>query len=169
MQKDPEKNSLLAHVLADRRYAAMLGLGFSAGIPFLLVYVTQSAWLSEAKVPIETIGSALDPFLRGAGGGSKVEQQLSFRQSWFKSRSLSHKTCRYRCVFVVSAVSGIVHRASATMASAPTLGNVHCPCLQPRPFLPAGQHDLRGRRRAALSSPRRHITRIRPTRWLSPD
>jgi MFS transporter, PAT family, beta-lactamase induction signal transducer AmpG len=56
MQKDPEKDTLLAHVLADRRYAAMLGLGFSAGIPFLLVYVTQSAWLSEAKVPIETIG-----------------------------------------------------------------------------------------------------------------
>ena len=56
MQKDPEKDSLLAHVLADRRYAAMLGLGFSAGIPYLLVYVTQSAWLSEAKVPIETIG-----------------------------------------------------------------------------------------------------------------
>jgi MFS transporter, PAT family, beta-lactamase induction signal transducer AmpG len=56
MQKDPEKDSVLAHVLADRRYAAMLGLGFSAGIPYLLVYVTQSAWLSEAKVPIETIG-----------------------------------------------------------------------------------------------------------------
>ena len=33
----------------------MLGLGFSSWIPFLLVYVTQSAWLSEAKVPIETI------------------------------------------------------------------------------------------------------------------
>jgi len=56
MQKDPEKDSVLAYVLADRRYAAMLGLGFSAGIPYLLVYVTQSAWLSEAKVPIETIG-----------------------------------------------------------------------------------------------------------------
>src|ERR1700726_3792510 len=26
----------------------------------------------------------------------------------------------------------------------PTLGNVHRPCLQPRPFLHAGQHDLRG-------------------------
>src|ERR1700732_2047144 len=25
----------------------------------------------------------------------------------------------------------------------PTLGNVHRPCLQPRPFLHAGQHDLR--------------------------
>lgn len=34
----------------------MLGLGFSSGIPFLLVYVTQSAWLSEAKVPIELLG-----------------------------------------------------------------------------------------------------------------
>src|ERR1700682_6036873 len=26
----------------------------------------------------------------------------------------------------------------------PTLGNVHRPCLLPRPFLHAGQHDLRG-------------------------
>jgi Acetyl-coenzyme A transporter 1 len=33
----------------------MRGLGFSAGIPYLLVYVTQSAWLSEANVPIETM------------------------------------------------------------------------------------------------------------------
>lgn len=56
MPNDPEKPSLLAHLAADRRYLAMLGLGFSSGLPFLLVYVTQSAWLSEAKVPIETIG-----------------------------------------------------------------------------------------------------------------
>jgi PAT family beta-lactamase induction signal transducer AmpG len=34
----------------------MVGLGFSSGLPFLLVYSTQSAWLSEAGVPIETIG-----------------------------------------------------------------------------------------------------------------
>ena len=49
------KPSVLSH-LADRRIAAMLGLGFSSGIPFLLVYVTQSAWLSEAKVPIGILG-----------------------------------------------------------------------------------------------------------------
>jgi PAT family beta-lactamase induction signal transducer AmpG len=52
MRNDPEKASLLAHLWADRRYVAMLGLGFSSGIPFLLVYVT----LSEAEVPIQTIG-----------------------------------------------------------------------------------------------------------------
>jgi PAT family beta-lactamase induction signal transducer AmpG len=40
----------------DRRYLAMLGLGFSAGMPYLLVYPTQAAWLSDAQVPIETIG-----------------------------------------------------------------------------------------------------------------
>lgn len=34
----------------------MLVLGFSSGLPYLLVYVTQSSWLSEAKVPIATIG-----------------------------------------------------------------------------------------------------------------
>ena len=56
MRNDPEKASLLAHLSADRRYLAMLGLGFSAGIPYLLVYPTQSAWLSDAQVPIQTIG-----------------------------------------------------------------------------------------------------------------
>ena len=40
----------------DRRLVAMLGLGFSSGLPFLLVYGTQSAWLSEARIPIATIG-----------------------------------------------------------------------------------------------------------------
>ncbi|TXM92343.1 MFS transporter [Methylobacterium sp. WL116] len=49
------KPSVLTH-LADRRIVAMLGLGFSSGLPFLLVYVTQSAWLSEAKVPIGILG-----------------------------------------------------------------------------------------------------------------
>lgn len=46
----------LRHQLADRRVPAMLGLGFGSGIPFLLVYTTQSAWLSEAKVPIVVLG-----------------------------------------------------------------------------------------------------------------
>ena len=33
----------------------MLGLGFSSGLPFLLVYGTQSAWLSEAHVPLHIL------------------------------------------------------------------------------------------------------------------
>ena len=51
MHKDSEK-TWLAHLAEDRRYAAMAGLGFSSGLPFLLVYSTQSAWLSEAGVRI---------------------------------------------------------------------------------------------------------------------
>jgi PAT family beta-lactamase induction signal transducer AmpG len=46
----------LRHLVSDRRILAMLGLGFSSGMPFLLVYVTQSAWLSEARVPISILG-----------------------------------------------------------------------------------------------------------------
>jgi len=46
----------MRQLVSDRRIAAMLGLSFSSGIPFLLVYVTQSAWLSEAKVPISILG-----------------------------------------------------------------------------------------------------------------
>ncbi len=56
MQESSEKPTSLRHLISDRRIAAMLGLGFSSGIPFLLVYVTQSAWLSEAKVPIGILG-----------------------------------------------------------------------------------------------------------------
>lgn len=48
--------TMLAHLREDRRYAGMLGLGFSIGVPFPLVYATLSAWLSEAGTPIETIG-----------------------------------------------------------------------------------------------------------------
>ena len=55
MHKESEK-TWLAHLAEDQRYVAMAGLGFSSGLPFLLVYSTQSAWLSEAGVPIETIG-----------------------------------------------------------------------------------------------------------------
>ncbi len=51
-----EDKMALRHLLTDRRIGAMFGLGFSSGIPFLLVYITQSAWLSEAKVPIGILG-----------------------------------------------------------------------------------------------------------------
>ena len=48
--------AFLRDFLADRRQKAMLGLGFSQGIPYLLVYATQSAWLTEANVPLATLG-----------------------------------------------------------------------------------------------------------------
>jgi PAT family beta-lactamase induction signal transducer AmpG len=51
-----EDKMALRHLFTDRRIGAALGLGFSSGIPFLLVYITQSAWLSEAKVSIEILG-----------------------------------------------------------------------------------------------------------------
>ena len=43
-------------MLTDRTLALMLALGFSSGLPFLLVLGTQAARLAEAKVPIERIG-----------------------------------------------------------------------------------------------------------------
>jgi MFS transporter, PAT family, beta-lactamase induction signal transducer AmpG len=47
---------LLADILTDRRLALMLGLGFSSGLPFLLVFSTQSAWLREAGISRTEIG-----------------------------------------------------------------------------------------------------------------
>ena len=52
----PRAATMKPHILADRRVAAMLGLGFSSGLPLLLVYATQSAWFSDAKVPLEYLG-----------------------------------------------------------------------------------------------------------------
>ena len=56
VKPSPDRLAPVRELFADRRLAAMVGLGFSSGIPFLLVYITQSAWLSEAKVPIGTLG-----------------------------------------------------------------------------------------------------------------
>jgi PAT family beta-lactamase induction signal transducer AmpG len=56
IQAGAARQSFLAALFTDRRIAPMLGLGFSSGIPFLLVYSTQSAWLTDAKVSIATIG-----------------------------------------------------------------------------------------------------------------
>ena len=48
--------SLLKRVFADRTIAAMLALGFSSGLPYLLVFSTQSLWLREVGVAKEQIG-----------------------------------------------------------------------------------------------------------------
>ncbi|MBV9654657.1 MAG: MFS transporter [Acetobacteraceae bacterium] len=56
MQAAQAKRPSPRELFSDRRLQAMLGLGFSSGIPFLLVYATQSAWLSEARVPIGLLG-----------------------------------------------------------------------------------------------------------------
>ena len=47
---------LLSQAAADPRLALMLGLGYSSGLPFLLIFSTQSAWLREAKVSTAEIG-----------------------------------------------------------------------------------------------------------------
>ena len=40
-------------LIRDRRIAPALGLGFTSGMPFLLTYSTQSAWLTDAGVPLQ--------------------------------------------------------------------------------------------------------------------
>lgn len=48
--------TLWEHLRQDRRYLAGVGLGFASGVPFQLVYYTQSAWWSDAGIPLHTIG-----------------------------------------------------------------------------------------------------------------
>ena len=46
----------LSQVLRAPRLALMLALGFSSGLPFLLIFSTQSVWLREAGVSRSAIG-----------------------------------------------------------------------------------------------------------------
>ncbi len=48
--------TLLRQARADPRLALMLAFGFSSGLPFLLIFSTQSAWLREAGVSRADIG-----------------------------------------------------------------------------------------------------------------
>ena len=47
---------LLRQSAADPRLGLMLVLGYSSGLPILLIFSTQSAWLREAKVSVVEIG-----------------------------------------------------------------------------------------------------------------
>lgn len=48
--------SLLRDIAGDSRLAFMLALGFSSGLPFLLIFSTQSARLREAGISLTEIG-----------------------------------------------------------------------------------------------------------------
>src|SRR4051812_44996534 len=52
---DAERIPFWSALINDRRMAPALGLGFTSGMPFLLTYSTQSAWLTDAGVPLATI------------------------------------------------------------------------------------------------------------------
>ena len=46
----------LVAAVTDRRPLTMLGLGFSAGLPSVLIFTTLSLWLRDVGVSLETIG-----------------------------------------------------------------------------------------------------------------
>jgi PAT family beta-lactamase induction signal transducer AmpG len=56
MAASPKRRLSLRDVLTDGRIALMLPLGFSSGLPFLLVFSTLSAWLREAGISLTVIG-----------------------------------------------------------------------------------------------------------------
>jgi PAT family beta-lactamase induction signal transducer AmpG len=51
-----QKRSFFADLLTDSRLALMLAFGFSSGLPFLLIFSTQSVWLRESGVSRTEIG-----------------------------------------------------------------------------------------------------------------
>jgi PAT family beta-lactamase induction signal transducer AmpG len=56
METTEKRRATLRAIVADKRLALMLALGFSSGLPLLLVFSTQSAWLREAGVDRAQIG-----------------------------------------------------------------------------------------------------------------
>src|SRR5258707_14271748 len=53
---DAERIPFWSALIRDRRIAPALGLGFTSGLPVLPTYSTQWAWLTDAGVPLATIG-----------------------------------------------------------------------------------------------------------------
>lgn len=56
LQPQPKGLGVLKAAFRERRTLAMLLLGFSAGLPFAMLFGTLNAWLSEAEVSATTIG-----------------------------------------------------------------------------------------------------------------
>ena len=56
MIKKIDEIFFISEIFASRKMAAMLALGFSAGLPIMLVYTTLSAWLREVGVSRTMIG-----------------------------------------------------------------------------------------------------------------
>lgn len=52
----PKGLAVLKAAFRERRTLAMLLLGFSAGLPFAMLIGTLNAWLTEAEIPVATIG-----------------------------------------------------------------------------------------------------------------
>lgn len=55
-KQKPGALAILGAALANRKIGIMLVFGFSAGLPYALLLGTLYAWLSEAKVDLETMG-----------------------------------------------------------------------------------------------------------------
>lgn len=56
LQPAPKGLGVLRAAFRERRTLAMLLLGFSAGLPFAMLFGTLNAWLSDAGVSVATIG-----------------------------------------------------------------------------------------------------------------
>lgn len=56
LQPSPKGFGVLKAAFRERRTLAMLLLGFSAGLPFAMLFGTLNAWLSDAGVSVATIG-----------------------------------------------------------------------------------------------------------------
>lgn len=56
LQAEPKGLGVLKAAFRERRTLAMLLLGFSAGLPFAMLFGTLNAWLSDAGVSVATIG-----------------------------------------------------------------------------------------------------------------
>ena len=90
------KSPPLREILRDPRLALMLALGFSSGLPFLLIFSTQSAWLREAGVSRSAIGLmsyAALAFTFKFAWAPFVDEYVRTLRATFDSSSRSERIC----------------------------------------------------------------------------
>jgi hypothetical protein len=77
MHKDSEK-TWLAHLAENRRYPAMAGLGFSSGLPFLLVYSTQTTGCRRKRLgaAVKNVANRAYPAAAVLSGELRIGKQF---------------------------------------------------------------------------------------------
>jgi PAT family beta-lactamase induction signal transducer AmpG len=126
LRPQPKGFGVIRAAFRERRTLAMLLLGFSAGLPFAMLFGTLNAWLSEVDVSVATIGILSWVGLFGAfkflwspavGLHLPLLSRLGRRRSWLV-------ICQsvLALVFIVIAASHPTGGAIGLLASAAAIG-----------------------------------------------
>lgn len=108
----PTKGALAAlAIFGERRSLVMLGLGFSSGLPFMLIFDTLSVWLRDAGLSLAVIGffslATLSFSFKFLWAPLVDRTRIPLLNSWLGHRRAWMLTCQAAIIIGLLVVSGI--------------------------------------------------------------